>query len=88
MNIRIALALLGVAALSACGGDFSTPLPHGDNEKVGVWVSPRGCQSWYFYDGTGAFMSPRMQPNGQPVCNTPALPPKADAATAPAGGYN
>ena len=79
MNIKIALALLGVAALSACGGGFNQPLAHPDNENVGIWVSPTGCQSWYFIEGTGAFMSPRVTPQGKPVCNAPALPPKAAA---------
>lgn len=78
MNIRIALALVGVAALSACGGTFDHPLAHPDSEDVGVWVSPQNCESWYFIEGTGAFMSPRVTPNGKPVCNAPALPPKAD----------
>lgn len=76
MNIRIALALVGVAALSACGA-FTVPLAHPESENVGVWVSPLGCQSWYFIEGTGAFMAPRMTPSGKPVCNTPALPPRA-----------
>lgn len=81
MNIKITLALLGVATLSACGGNlampYDVPLSHPKSENVGIWVSPMGCQNWYFIDGTGAFMSPRMTPNGKPVCNTPPLPAKA-----------
>lgn len=84
MTFKIAFALAGIAALSACsgniGGPFDKPLPHPDAENVGIWVSPQGCQSWYFIDGTGAFMSPRVGSNGRPVCTAPALPPKAPAS--------
>lgn len=77
MNIRLALALVGVAGLAGCGGTYDRPLQHPEHEDVGIWVSPQGCQSWYFNEGTNAFMSPRMTPEGKPVCNAPAVPPKA-----------
>ncbi|MDE3081070.1 MAG: hypothetical protein KGI94_13675 [Paracoccaceae bacterium] len=88
MKAKILLALLGVGMMSACSGNlampYDVPLSQPANENVGVWVSPKGCQNWYFIDGTGAFMSPRLTPNGKPVCNTPALPPKAAAVGVPA----
>lgn len=83
MKMKIALALVGVAAMSACTGNFDVPLSHPKSENVGVWVSPEGCESWYFLDGTGAFMAPRVKSDGRPVCDAPALPERA--AATPAG---
>ncbi len=81
MNFKMTLALLGIATLSACsgavGGPFDVPLSHPKDENVGIWVSPQGCESWYFIEGTGAFMSPRMRPDGKPVCNAPPAPARA-----------
>jgi hypothetical protein len=80
MNIKMVLALIGIGAVSACsgnlGGRFDVPLAHPQNEDVGIWTSPEGCQNWYFIEGTGAFMGTRVTPDGKPVCNTPPLPPK------------
>ncbi|WP_127903991.1 hypothetical protein [Solirhodobacter olei] len=81
--MKMMLALIGSAAVSACSGvinaRFDKPLAHPRAEAVGLWTSPEGCQNWYFIEGTGAFMTPRIAPSGKPVCNAPGMPPKAGA---------
>ena len=79
MKMKIALALASVTAMSACSS-FDVPLSHPKSENVGVWVSPEGCESWYFIEGTGAFMAPREKSNCRVVCDAPPMPPQADAA--------
>ncbi len=92
--ILIAFAFAASGTLSACvnGGGWGKDLPNKDHEDVGIWVSPQGCDSWYFNDGTAAFMSPRLNAAGKPVCSHAQMPPVAGAQpanTAPMGapGY-
>lgn len=33
-----------------------------------IWVDPDGCQHWYVDDGIEGYMSPRLRPDGTPMC--------------------
>jgi predicted small secreted protein len=82
--ILIAFALAASGTLSACTGGWGQDLPNKDHEDVGIWVSPQGCDSWYFNDGTAAFMSPRLNAAGKPVCSHAPMPAVAGAQPATA----
>ncbi len=79
MKTQIILAFAAATALSACDAKFGPP-PNIDHEESGIWVSPEGCDSWYFEDRTGLFMSPRLNAAGKPVCSHAPMPPVASAA--------
>ena len=87
--ILITVALGAFGTLSACGGNWGKELPNKDHEDVGIWVSPQGCDSWYFNDGTAAFMSPRLNAAGKPVCSHAQMPALAGAqpSTPAQSGY-
>lgn len=37
--------------------------------KAGIWVDPNGCQHWMVDDGIEGYLSPRLHPDGTPVCD-------------------
>jgi hypothetical protein len=41
---------------------------------AGVWVDPNGCDHWIIDDGLEGYLSPRLQPDGAPVCSNAAPP--------------
>ncbi len=81
MTLRKATAMLGaLAALSACAVSPDKSRDRGlDNKHLsqlvaGVWVDPNGCDHWIIDDGLEGYMSPRLQPDGAPVCSNVAPP--------------
>ncbi len=69
------------AALSACATDHTdTRFDHGlDNKplvqlEAQVWVDPEGCDHYIIDDGLESYMSPRVHPDGTPVCRPEAVP--------------
>ena len=41
---------------------------------AGVWGDPNGCDHWIIDDGVEGYLSPRLQPDGAPVCSNAAPP--------------
>ncbi len=41
---------------------------------AGIWVSPDGCDHWIIDDGVEGYLSPRLTPDGRPVCSGVAPP--------------
>lgn len=71
MHLKILLLPLGFA-LAACSGDTTrdTGLNSGplSNMKAAIWIDPNGCDHWIIDDGLEGYMSPRLTPEGMPVC--------------------
>ena len=42
--------------------------------QAGIWVDPNGCDHWIIDDGVEGYLSPRLQPDGAPVCSNAAPP--------------
>ncbi len=85
MSLRLqAKSILIISAfylLSACADDFTdTRIDHGLDHKplsqlkAQVWTDPEGCDHWIIDDGLEGYMSPRLTPDGIPVCRADALP--------------
>ncbi|MCD1627471.1 MAG: hypothetical protein ACU0B7_13560 [Paracoccaceae bacterium] len=73
--------LLGAAvSLSACTVGPDKTRDRGFDAKhlsqlvAGVWVDPNGCDHWIIDDGVEGYLSPRLQPDGAPVCSNVAPP--------------
>lgn len=73
--------LAAMSALSACavGPDKSYDRGLFDRKHLsqlvaGVWVDPNGCDHWIIDDGLEGYLSPRLQPDGAPVCSNAAPP--------------
>lgn len=69
------LGLCMVAAvLSGCNqGDFSSASSRTGGEafvvvRSATWVDPDGCEHWVFDTGAEGYMTPKLQPNGRPIC--------------------
>lgn len=72
-----AFALVGLcAALAGCEnvgenkgyhrGVDSKPL---SELQAGIWIDPNGCDHWIIDDGIEGYLSPRLDPQGRPVCS-------------------
>lgn len=79
-HFKISLVLPVIGLLSACAvgpdksrdtGDDAKPL---SDLQAGIWVDPNGCDHWIVDDGFEGYMSPRLAPNGEPVCSGVAPP--------------
>lgn len=46
----------------------------------GIWVDPDGCDHWIIDDGVEGYLTPRLTPDGLPVCSGIAPP---ETATGP-----
>ncbi|MGR3525321.1 MAG: hypothetical protein ACU0CT_04900 [Paracoccaceae bacterium] len=75
------IAMLGVmVALAGCTVDADKSRDTGLDRKhlsqlvAGVWVDPNGCDHWIIDDGLEGYLSPRLQPDGAPVCSNAAPP--------------
>lgn len=74
------LAVTGILALSACdvgpdkGFDRGIDAKHLSQLVAGIWVDPNGCDHWIIDDGLEGYMSPRLTPDGRPVCSGVAPP--------------
>lgn len=36
--------------------------------KAGIWIDPNGCDHWIIDDGVEGYLTPRLHPDGKPVC--------------------
>ena len=66
--------ILGATALTlaACVGDttqdFGIDSGSLTDMKAGIWIDPNGCDHWIVDDGIEGYMTPRLRPDGTPVC--------------------
>ncbi|PRY92659.1 hypothetical protein BCF33_1512 [Hasllibacter halocynthiae] len=83
MNIRIDIALAaGALALTGCAGTTDQTrdgglLDRGDDLstlQAGIWIDPNGCDHWIIDDGVEGYLSPRLAPDGRPVCSGAGQP--------------
>lgn len=81
MTLIKGIAMLGaISALSACAVGPDKSRDRGIDSKhlsqlvAGVWVDPNGCDHWIIDDGLEGYLSPRLQPDGAPVCSNAAPP--------------
>lgn len=69
---RSAFLVVGLCGLAACASDTTrdSGLDSGDlaNMKAGIWIDPNGCDHWIIDDGVEGYMTPRLRPDGTPVC--------------------
>jgi hypothetical protein len=84
MTFFKAMAMMGaLTALAACEGGVVGPdksrdrgldAKHLSQLVAGIWVDPNGCDHWIIDDGLEGYLSPRLQPDGAPVCSNAAPP--------------
>ena len=73
-GIRGAGLAMTAALLAACNqGDFSSAASRTEGEafvvvRAATWVDPDGCEHWVFDTGAEGYMTPKLQPNGRPIC--------------------
>jgi hypothetical protein len=74
--IRTILLICAFGTLSACEQSTSDKsVDRGWDEKplselqAGIWIDPNGCDHWIIDDGVEGYLSPRLDPNGRPVCS-------------------
>jgi hypothetical protein len=77
---KSAVLLGAVFSLSACTVGPDKSRDRGFDSKhlsqlvAGIWVDPNGCDHWIIDDGLEGYLSPRLQPDGAPVCSNVAPP--------------
>jgi hypothetical protein len=88
MILRTTAALAVLASLGACVGVDRTPGDKTVDRQLigrsslqelspGIWVDPRGCESWLIDDGVEGYLSTRFDPQtGRPVCGRATAPPE------------
>ena len=37
--------------------------------QAGIWIDPNGCDHWIIDDGVEGYLSPRLDPQGRPICS-------------------
>lgn len=61
-----------MAALGGCATDTTSDsgLDSGSLSlmRAGIWIDPNGCDHWIIDDGVEGYLSPRLRPDGTPVC--------------------
>ncbi len=59
-------------ALAACATDTTMDggLDSGSlaSMRAGIWIDPNGCDHWIIDDGVEGYLTPRLEPDGTPVC--------------------
>lgn len=82
MRLICLATLLLAAACEGTGDDKS--FDGGIDKKplsqlqAGIWIDPNGCDHWIIDDGVEGYLSPRLSPDGRPVCS--AAPTEANTA--------
>jgi hypothetical protein len=75
------IGIVGFLSLSGCYNFLAdTRFDHGlDRKPLGelqaqIWTDPEGCDHWIIDDGLEGYMSPRVSPDGTPICRAGAKP--------------
>ncbi len=70
--LKSTLFVSALGVLAACGADTTRDFGLSPNDlsamKAGIWVDPNGCEHWMIDDGAEGYLTPRVRPNGTPVC--------------------
>jgi len=68
-SVSLAIAL---GVLSGCATDttYDGGLDAGSlaEMRAGIWIDPNGCDHWIIDDGVEGYLTPRLRPDGTPVC--------------------
>lgn len=73
-----ATALTLAACTSDTTRDFGMDGGSLTNMRAGIWIDPNGCDHWIIDDGTEGYMTPRVRPDGTPVCRDETDPAPDD----------
>lgn len=68
---KLSLAIvLGVLAGCAMDTTSDSGLDAGSlaTMRAGIWIDPNGCDHWIIDDGVEGYLTPRLRPDGTPVC--------------------
>ena len=73
MKLRTCILAAAALTLAACGSSDTTRdfgLDGGDLSamRAAIWIDPNGCDHWIIDDGVEGYMTPRLRPDGTPVC--------------------
>ena len=64
--------MIGLGVLAGCATDTTSDsgLDAGSlaTMRAGIWIDPNGCDHWIIDDGVEGYLSPRLRPDGSPVC--------------------
>jgi len=69
--IRLSLVIvMGVLAGCATDTTADSGLDAGSlaSMRAGIWIDPNGCDHWIIDDGVEGYLTPRLRPDGSPVC--------------------
>ena len=71
-------SVLMAVIIAGCTGDTDRDTlidsgPLEDTEVSGIWVDPNGCDHWVIKDILEGYMTPRLHPDGRPVCRRGAI---------------
>lgn len=69
----LGLSLIAVLTSACNQGDFSSAASRTEGEafvvvRSATWVDPDGCEHWVFDTGAEGYMTPKLQPDGRPIC--------------------
>jgi hypothetical protein len=72
--LAVTLAVSGCMVGPDKSRDTGLDRKHLSQLVAGIWVDPNGCDHWIIDDGLEGYLSPRLQPDGAPVCSNVAPP--------------
>ncbi len=63
-------ALIGVTSGCAVDTTADSGIDAGSlaSMQAGIWIDPNGCDHWIIDDGVEGYLTPRLRPDGSPVC--------------------
>jgi len=69
---HIVIGLAATTVLSGCvmdtTRDFGLDAGPLSELQSAIWIDPNGCDHWIIDDGVEGYMTPRVRPDGTPVC--------------------
>lgn len=73
------LAIACALVLAGCSnGPSNTDSGVDDNSleamTAGIWIDGNGCDHWIIDDGVEGYMTPRVDPEGKPICRPGMIP--------------
>ncbi|RED11382.1 OmpA family protein [Pontivivens insulae] len=74
-GLTIMMLGAGAMTLAACNqGDFSSAASRTEGEtfvvvRSATWIDPDGCEHWIFDTGAEGYVTPKLRPDGRPICD-------------------
>ena len=72
LSTRVITFVLVATLVAGCAGDTTRDfgIDEGDLSamQAGIWIDPNGCDHWIIDDGVEGYLTPRLRPDGIPVC--------------------